>query len=54
MWASPMLEMTAMSGFTISVRYSISPKWFMPVSMTAAWCSLVSPRRVRGVPTSLL
>ena len=31
-----MLEMTATSGFTISVRYSISPKWFMPVSITAA------------------
>ena len=36
MCASPTLVMTAMSGRTISPKYRISPKWFMPVSMTAA------------------
>ena len=33
--ASPMLEMTAMSGRTIS-QIADLPKWFMPVSITAA------------------
>ena len=43
-----------MSGRTMAPRYSISPKWFMPVSITAASCSGARPSSVRGVPMSLL
>ena len=54
MWASPMLVMRATSGSTMPLRYSISPKWFIPISSTQSSCWRLSRSRVRGRPTSLL
>ena len=35
----PMLVITAASGFTIALSLESSPKWFIPISTTAIWCS---------------
>ena len=45
---------TQMSGLTMSASLLISPKSDMPISMTAASCSSLSDRTVRGTPSSLL
>ena len=40
MWDTPMLVISPTVGATARVRRLISPKWFMPISMTAAvWLS---------------
>ena len=40
MWDTPMLVISPTVGATARVKRLISPKWFMPISMTAAvWLS---------------
>ena len=50
----PMFVITARSGCAMRVSTDSSPKWFIPISSTAASQSGFSRRTLTGRPISLL
>ena len=53
-WCSRWALLTMpMVGAAIAARRAISPGWFMPISITAAWCAGCKRISVSGTPISL-